>query len=245
MNISGTGRAGHLIEVLRAAVRSSVRWLVRGLAALLALLFLYLALALGGSLLPSNASWSPPQQGVSIFIYTNGVHSGIVLPAANDLQDWRHWVKAEDIRDPRYAASSHILFGWGERGFYLNTPRWSDLRPGVAARALLGGNGTLLHVDHVHAPRPSSDMRPLMISEDQYRELVRRIAGYFRLDAKGRVQPIMGYGPADVFYESNGRYGPFHTCNEWTGAQLRGIGVRVGVWTPFSRSVMRWFDETP
>lgn len=227
------------------ALRTAARWSIRGLAVLLALLMLYLALALGGSLIPSNANWSPPRQGVRIFIYTNGVHSGIVIPAANDMQDWHRWVKADDIRDPRYAASSHILFGWGERTFYLNTPQWSDVRPGVAAHALFDGRRTLLHVDFVHAPRPSSNMRPLIVSKDQYRQLVRQIEGHFRLNAKGRPQPIMGYGPADAFYESYGRYDLFRTCNEWTGAQLRRIGVRIGIWTPFSQSVMLWFDEAP
>lgn len=227
------------------ALRTAARWSIRGLAVLLALLMLYLALALGGSLIPSNANWSPPRQGVRIFIYTNGVHSGIVIPAANDMQDWRRWVKADDIRDPRYAASSHILFGWGERTFYLNTPQWSDLRPGVAAHALFDGRRTLLHVDFVHAPRPSSNMRPLIVSKDQYGQLVRQIEGHFRLNVKGRPQPIMGYGPADAFYESYGRYDLFRTCNEWTGAQLRKIGVRIGIWTPFSQSVMLWFDEAP
>ena len=245
MKFSRTGRTGRLLDVLRTAVRCSVHWSIRGLAALLALLMLYLALALGGSLIPANANWRAPHQGVRIFIYTNGVHSGIVVPAANEMQDWRRWVKAEDIRDPRYSASSHVLFGWGERGFYLNTPTWSDLTPGVAARALFDGRRTLLHAEYMHAPAPSPETRSLTISQDQYRQLVRQIEGYFRLDAKGRPQPIAGYGPADAFYESYGRYDVFSTCNEWTGAQLRSIGVRIGVWTPFSHSVMLWFDETP
>lgn len=226
-------------------VRTIARWSFRGFAALLAMMLLYLALALGGSLLPANGGWTPPDQGIRIFIYTNGVHSGIIVPVTNDVQDWRRLVKAGDIRDPRYAASSHILFGWGERGFYLSTPRWSDLRPGVAAHALFNGKHTLLHAEYVHAPRPSPDMRPLMISKDQYRQLARQIAGYFQLDANKDPQPIRGYGPADVFYESRSRYGLFRTCNEWTGAQLRKIGVRVGIWTPFSQSVMRWFSEAP
>lgn len=230
---------------LRDTLRAAMLWPIRALTVLLVILMLYLALALGGSLIPANAGWRPPDQGVRIFIYTNGVHSGIVVPAANQMQDWRHWLKATDIRDPRYAASSHVLFGWGERTFYLNTPRWSDLTPGVAARALFNGRRTLLHVDYMHAPKPSPNTRPLVISQDQYRELVGQIEGYFRLDAKGQPQPIAGYGPADAFYESYGHYDFFRTCNEWTGSLLRKIGVRIGIWTPFSQSVMLWFDDAP
>lgn len=239
MDVSSIARTSRLPD----AVRVIACWCARGLAVLLAIVLLYLVLALGGSLIPANAGWTPPDQGVRIFVYTNGVHSGIIVPAANDVQDWRPLIKARDISDPRYAASSHILFGWGERGFYLNTPRWSDLRAGVAARALFNGRRTLLHTDYVHAPKASPDIRPLMISKAQYRQLAGRIKGYFRLDAKGQPQPLKGYGPADAFYESYGRYDLFRTCNAWTGAQLRKIGVRVGIWTPFSQSVMRWFAK--
>ncbi|HKR15944.1 TIGR02117 family protein [Rhizorhapis sp.] len=221
-------------------IRALVRTLTTTALTLLALLLVYCSAALIGSLLPSNAGWKEPRQGVRIFIYSNGVHTGLILPAQNEVQDWRRLVRSGDIRDPRYAASSHILFGWGEREFYLNTPRWSDVDPIIAVKALANGEHTLLHVDHIHAPRAAPDMRPLMISVHQYRRLSQQIEAYFRLDG-GRPQPVQGYGPADVFYQSTGRYDLFRTCNEWTGAQLRRIGVRIGVWTPFSESVMWWF----
>jgi hypothetical protein len=47
-----------------------------------------------------------------------------------------------------------------------------------------------------------------------------------------------GYGPADIFYEGRGRYNAYRTCNEWTGEALRTAGVRTGVWTPLSQSIM-------
>jgi hypothetical protein len=46
---------------------------------------------------------------------------------------------------------------------------------------------------------------------------------------------------SDVFYEGDGGYNAFYTCNEWAGAALREAGVRVGAWTPFSQSVMSRF----
>src|SRR3546814_2455113 len=85
------------------------------------------------------------------------------------------------------------MFGWGERNFYLQTPSWSDLDLSVAARALIYGRRTLLHVDHVHDPRPGPDMRPVTISEAQYALLARRIDAYFALDPYGAPRPIKGY----------------------------------------------------
>ncbi|MBB4640363.1 TIGR02117 family protein [Rhizorhapis suberifaciens] len=227
---------------IEEVVRSLARKLTAVLAVSVALVLAYLSAALVGSLVPTHPEWNEPHQGVRIFVYSNGVHTGLVLPVRNELQDWTRLVSAKDISDPRYAASSHLLFGWGERNFYLNTPRWSDLDPLVAVRAVVAGRRTLLHIDHIHAPQPGSDMRPLMISGRQYLQLSRQLESYFRLNAMGRTQPLKGYGPSDVFYESSRRYDLFHTCNEWTGAQLRRIGVRIGIWTPFSKSVMIWFD---
>src|SRR3546814_17936704 len=81
---------------------------------------------------------------------------------------------------------------------------------------------TLLHVDHVHDPRPGPDMRPVTISEAQYALLARRIDAYFALDPYGAPRPIKGYGASDVFYEAHGYYSLFRTCNEWTGRQQIG-----------------------
>src|SRR3546814_17107498 len=84
-------------------------------------------------------------------------------------------------------------------------------------------------------------MRPVTISEAQYALLARRIDAYFALDPYGAPRPIKGYGASDVFYEAHGYSSLFRTCNEWTGRQLRSIGIRIGRWPPFSASVMSWF----
>lgn len=225
------------MRTLRRAIKG-LKWAG---AAIAAFVLLYFLAALAGSLLPANAGWKPPGRGVLIYVTTNGVHTGLVLPKHNAIKDWRGLIRPEHLQDPRYGASSHLLFGWGERRFYLETPSWSDLDPAVAAGALIYGRRTLLHVDHVHDPRPGPDMRPLMISPAQYRRLVRRIERQFQLDRSGRALPLRGYGPDDVFYEARGSYNLIRTCNAWTGNHLRAIGVRVGRWTPFSQSVMRWF----
>ncbi|MCF8709021.1 TIGR02117 family protein [Rhizorhapis sp. SPR117] len=217
------------------------RFIVRALIIALALIALYLGLALAGSLLPANNGWIEPRQGVQIFVYSNGTHTGIVVPTVNDVQDWRAVVKPEHLSDPRYGKSDHLLFGWGERNFYLMTPTWSDVRISVAAKSLFFSRRTLLHLDYIHSPVPGPNMRPVTISKAQYVRLVQQIEGFFRRDEKGNTLPVKGYGPADKFYESNGHYNVMQTCNNWTGAQLRSIGVRVGIWTPFSQSVMWWF----
>jgi uncharacterized protein (TIGR02117 family) len=209
-----------------------LRWL---LGVLVAMPLLFGLAMVAGSMIPANRDWQPPPSGITIHVYTNGVHTGLVLPAVHPLHDWRNRIKASDLRDPALAGP-WLLFGWGERDFYLNTPRWADVDPAIVLHAVMGSPGTLMHIDHLQRTWRGADMRPIRLTPAQYRALVRDIEGDF---ADGAAIP--GYGADDVFYPARGRYSMITTCNEWTGAKLRGIGVRIGRWTPTSWSVMRWF----
>lgn len=210
---------------------------VRAIAAVLLIPYLYAAAALIGGLIPVNAGWSPPPGGITIYVETNGIHTGIVVPARSPLFDWTRIASPAHLADPRYAGS-HIAIGWGERDFYLNTPDWSQVRPATILRAVIGSDRTLMHVDHGATPMPGPAVRAITLSPDQYRRLVAFILDSFVLTPDGHATPIRGYGSADIFYEARGHYDAIDSCNEWTGAALRRAGVRVGVWTPLSAGVM-------
>ena len=219
--------------------------LLRGIGRTLSFLCLvplfYGLAGIGGSLIPSNPGWQEPETGITLYVHDNGIHTGLVLPRTNAIADWSDLVRPEHLTDPRYA-SEYLLFGWGDRAFYLETPTWGDLRPSTAFAALFGSEASLVHVDHIAAPQQANDLRAIRVTPDQYRLIAAAIRARFALDGAGQSQPVTGYGRADVFYEAHGRYNAFNTCNEWTGSVLRGAGVRVGVWTPFNFSVMRWFN---
>lgn len=212
--------------------------LARRIGALL-LLFAaaYAAAGLVGGAIPANRGWRPPAQGVTIFVESNGVHTGIVVPKVAAGIDWRPLAPAGDLRDPRYAGYDHLSFGWGERTFYLETPTWWDVRPATVFAAAIGSDRTLVHVDHVPRPRPAADVRPIVLTPDQYRRLAGFIAA--TLSPGGGHRP--GYAGYDAFYDARGRYSAIRTCNSWVGEALRRAGVRVGAWTPFPMTVMWWF----
>jgi uncharacterized protein (TIGR02117 family) len=209
------------------------------LSAIAAPLLLYFLAALVGGLVPANAAWQEPPSGVTIFVRTNGVHTWIMVPTVHDEMDWRPLAPASHIKDSRYAGN-YLALGYGNREFYLNTPRWEDLRPRTAFAAAFGTGRSLMHVEHEWNPRVNEDQRRLVLTRDQYRRLVRHLVRSFEFDREGRTRPLLGrgYGPADVFYEARGPYNAFVTCNEWTGAALRAAGVRTGIWTPLSQSIM-------
>ncbi len=213
------------------------RHLLNALFALAAALVGYgLAGTIGGAI-PRNPGWRPPARGVTVWVESNGVHTGIVVPKVAAGVDWRPLLRADHLRDPRYAGYGYASFGWGEAKFYLETPTWWDVRPATVAAAAFGSERTLVHVDHVPAPREGGDVRRVVLREDEYRRLVAFLRASFAEGAGHRF----GYGANDVFYEGRGRYSGIATCNAWTGNALRHAGVRVGAWTPFPGTVLRWF----
>lgn len=232
------------MERLQAILRRIFTWAGRLGVLLLILVLLYGIAGVAGSLWPANPRTNPPADAITIYVSDNGIHTGLILPARSDLADFSDLVRDRDIAVPA-RASDHLLFGWGDRAFYLETPTWGELRPGTALNALFGSDATLLHVDHVAPPVPGESIRPITVTREQFRAIATAIREDFVTDLQGRAQPVRGsgYGETDVFYEAWGRYSAYRTCNEWTGRILRDAGVRVGKWTPFSFGLMWWFPE--
>jgi uncharacterized protein (TIGR02117 family) len=222
---------------------TALKWLKRSALALATVIASYLLAALAGSLLPANQDWQSPEDGIELFIETNGLHSGIIMPIWSDVHDWTPLVRPEHLADPsRYG--SHILVGWGHEGVYRNTRQWTDLRASDAISAVLGSDDVLVHVYHLKYPQAYPYYRrPLKVSEAEYRKIAAAIEASFTLDEHYRSRPSPGYGQDDLFYQAKGHYNAFYTCNNWTSDILQQAGIRTGRWTPFQGGVMRWFPE--
>jgi uncharacterized protein (TIGR02117 family) len=217
---------------------------LRILGAIAAIPLLYFAAALFLGLVPANSAWRQAESGIAIFVRTNGVHTWIMVPKVTPEMDWRPLVPGAHLKDPRWGAASHVALGYGNRTFYLETPTWGDLTMRNAFLAAFGWGRSLLHADHDDQPRADDYQRPIILSHGEYRRLVAFIRARFQRDEKGRTIPLLGrgYGPSDMFYEAVGPYNAIYTCNEWTGEALRYAGVRTGLWTPLSQSVMWRLD---
>lgn len=192
---------------------------------------------LTGGAIPANADWSPPQGGITLYVESNGVHTGIVMPKVAAGVDWRGVFPGRDLADPRYGNQDHISIGWGERDFYLDTPSWADLRLSTVLAAAIGSDDTLLHVDHVPRPAPNPALRRLVVRPAEYR----RLAAYVRASLAPGGERHRGYFAYDAFYSAHGRYSAIRTCNAWIGDALRFAGIRTGAWTPFPLTVQWWY----
>ncbi|MEH6757651.1 MAG: TIGR02117 family protein [Parasphingorhabdus sp.] len=220
-----------------------IKWLKRIFASLAAAVALYLIAALFGSILPANPYWKSPDDGIKLYIETNGVHTGIIMPIHSDVHDWGALIRPEHLDDPT-EYGSHILVGWGHEGVYRNTRYWQNLRFKDATSAILGSDDVLLHVYHLKYPQAYPHYRrAFKVSEAEYRLIVEAIKSRFLFDPSGNAIPSSGYGKDDLFYEARGHYNAFYTCNSWTSDVLSQAGIRTGIWTPFQGGVMRWFLE--
>lgn len=218
-------------------MKRSLRLIGAGFAAVC---LLYLGAALIGSYWPRNSAWREADQGVTLYIADNGIHTAIVMPAAAIGIDWSMTFRPTDLPSSDLAGNWMVV-GWGDRDFFLNTPTWREVRPGTLVTAAVGSGRALIHVDHIDAPVPGDDMRPFTVSDDEYRRLVQIIENTLIRGGDGHPARIPGYGSRDVFYPAHGRYSLLYTCNSWTADTLAKAGIRAPLWTPFSGGVMHWF----
>lgn len=225
-------------------VKRPFRIALRVLGALAALPVLYLLAALVLGAIPANSGWQEPKEGVQIFVRTNGVHTWLVVPKVTPQMDWRPLAPGVHLEDPRWEAGNYVALGYGNRTFYLETPTWGDLTMKNAFLAAFGQGRSLVHADHTHNPQADEYQRPLKITREQYKLLAAHIAKSFQRAPDGQTLPVLGrgYTSSDMFYEAVGPYNALYTCNSWTGEALRAAGVKTGLWTPFSQSILWRLD---
>lgn len=176
---------------------------------------------------------------VGIYILTNGVHTDIVMPTKNDQIDWSKQVKFQDTKaaDSTYR---YVAMGWGDKGFYLETPQWSDIKASVAIKAATGLSTTAIHTTYYKSLREGQDCKKIMISKAQYNRLIKFINDSFQKDTSGNFINIItneNYGKTDAFYEANGKYSVFRTCNTWANNALKASGQKCCYWTALDSGI--------
>ncbi len=204
------------------------------------LLFLSLYFIVAGicCCIPANRGFSSPDDGILIAVTSNGVHTDILVPAQNELYNWKELLPYSDTKsaDSTYG---YVSFGWGDKGFYIETPTWADLKASTAFKAMFWMSTSAMHVTwRKKIPATGPRCRSFRISRENYIALCAYIRASFE-EKNGRAQYVNAptYTSYDAFYDAKGRYNLFRTCNVWTGQALKAAGIRVAPWTPFEKSV--------
>ncbi len=225
-------------------LRKTLRILLRTLAGIVAFLVLYFIAVFSLSAMTVSREAESKDE-VTIYIKTNGVHTDIVVPARNDVMDWSREVKYANNKS-QDTSYGYLGMGWGDKGFYLQTPTWADLKASVACKAAFGLSSSAMHATYYAQMHEDATCRRIDISREQYQRLVQFITGDFRKDGAGHfmhIQTNANYGATDAFYEAKGRYSLFYTCNTWANSALKHCGQKCCVWTIFDKSIFAKYDE--
>ncbi|MFD0793892.1 TIGR02117 family protein [Mucilaginibacter litoreus] len=179
---------------------------------------------------------------IDIYILTNGVHTDIVVPIKSRQIDWSKQVSFSNTIRPDTTASL-VAFGWGDKGFYLNTPTWADLKFSVAFKAAFALSTSAIHTTFYKHLSESSSCKKIKINNEQYARLIAYIQNSFQQSANGNtinIRTNANYGDTDAFYEAKRKYSLFYTCNTWANNALKACGQRACLWTPMDKPI---FDK--
>ncbi len=224
----------------RAMLRSISKYAVRIVLIVIFLPITYLLLAFMLGAIPTGQNHDANKEGIQIFVESNGVHTDFVLPIQTETIDWHTYFPFAHFRNGDLADKSHVSFGWGDRGFYLETPNWSDLKFSTAFKAFFLTSRTAMHVTYRNKPATNKMRKSIIVSPAQYQQLVDYILASFQQGPAEKVVliPDQSYWGYDAFYAGNGSYNLRITCNEWAGRALRKLGIRTGIWTPLAQSIL-------
>lgn len=228
---------------MKKNLRKFLKILLRTVLFVVGFLLLYV---IAGLTLPyicvnKNAATSG-QEGYEIYILSNGVHTDLVLPIKNESKDWMKNLSFQNT-ESKDSLMNNVGFGWGDKGFYLNTPTWADLKAGTAFNAMFGLSASAMHVTFHNKVDTGTFCKKIWISKENYNDLVQFIDESFEKNAQQQYQYISGYayGKNDGFYEAIRTYNLFYTCNTWANNGLKSGHLKACLWTPQDKGILRLY----
>ena len=244
MNRDPTSDAERQNEIPKKEAPSRRRRILRRVTRItLCLILLYPVINLIG-LIPVNNGFQSSPEGVEVFVISNAVHADLVMPIRHETIDWRERFPAECFVGNTDVAT-HVAIGWGDKGFFLETPTWADLKFSTAAHALLWPSESCMHVVLTGKQYMGEDARSIVMSTDEYQRLVDFIQESFRVDDSGANIQIEGYSYAknDAFFEAFGSYSCVNTCNTWVGRAMQSAGIRTPWLTHLPKTVFLYLPQ--
>jgi uncharacterized protein (TIGR02117 family) len=174
-----------------------------------------------------------PGNSRTVLLLSSEIHTDLALPITPDVVASFQFMAADGL-DPAQPGADYLIAGWGGRSFYIETPTWSDLKPGPVLRALTLDR-SVMHVGlagDIDQSHPT--VRTIELDEASFQRLLQSVLASFIRTPDGVPVLVAGasYGDYDRFYEAHGRFNAIVGCNVWTARMLRQAGLATGWWTP-------------
>jgi uncharacterized protein (TIGR02117 family) len=201
------------------------------------------ALAVAAGTLVPRPLWSAAKAETAmgerhrILVLANPIHTDIAIPITAETLA-RFPFLGESGMPVAHPNARWLVFGWGGRAFYIETPAWSELKPVPLFKGLTM-DSSVIHADVAgEIIEPSGHVAGFEIGADEYERLLSFIeASFARTDGRIEAIPDTAYGPNDRFFEANGWFSAVVGCNTWTAKALREAGLRTGWWNPLPVSL--------
>ncbi len=170
-----------------------------------------------------------------ILVISNPIHTDIAIPLDPEvLARFEPLVLAgikADLPGGRY-----LVFGWGSRAFYIETPTWADLKPGPLFSALTL-DASVMHVG-VAGAIDEYPVRSFNVTNAEFDRLLDFIERSFQAGPNGPIRIAdSSYGELDGFFEAKGNFTALLGCNTWAAAALREAGLQTGWWNPMPQTL--------
>uniref|UniRef100_UPI00404B4E03 DUF2459 domain-containing protein n=1 Tax=Flavobacterium sp. TaxID=239 RepID=UPI00404B4E03 len=146
-----------------------IKKLLKYIAIFILSLFTYLLIVTLLSFVSVNEDLVENQKEIPIYILTNGVHTDIVLPIKNEYHDWTSQLKFEHTKS-KDTTYQYVALGWGDKGFYLETPTWADLKASTAVKAATGLSSSAMHVTFYKNLKENKSCKKIQISLENYKK---------------------------------------------------------------------------
>jgi uncharacterized protein (TIGR02117 family) len=218
--------------------------LLRVLEFLLGFILCYWIIFSIGLLIPCNTDYEYNKEEVQFYVMSNGVHTDVCLPVVTNQMDWRTKFDTQSFGNVS-AQPKFVSIGWGDKGFYLDTPTWAEVKASTVVKAAFLPSATAMHVIYNESkPQESDKVFLCSMSTEEYTSLIKFIIHEsFSSPIKPGVFHLLkdkSYGNRDNFYEAQGNYHLLRTCNTWTNRALKIAGVRTSRLALFEDGILRW-----
>lgn len=166
-----------------------------------------------------------------ILVLSNPIHTDIAIPVDDDLMARFGFLRAAglDLDNPNLR---YLVFGWGGRSFYTETPTWADLKVEPVLKSFTLDQ-SVIHAELAGViPENAPAVTVLSIDDGGLERLKQFVLDSLAQADSGPVSlPGSNYGENDAFFEARGYFNALMGCNTWTAAGLRQAGLTSGLWT--------------
>jgi len=230
----------HIYSALRKVLRILIKFIIGFVCFIL--IYLLFAFILGH--IQVGKSGKKAKNKIEIHLINNGMHTDIVMPIKTKIKNWEHTFPLKHTRS-NDSTVQYVSVGWGDKGFYLHTPQWSELKFSTAFKAAFWLSSAAMHVTYYSEIPKNVEHAHFYLTQKEYRKLIHYIE-HSLLKRKQKtifIPTDAVYGDHDAFYEAKGSYSLLHTCNTWVNSGLKACGQKASVWTPFTSGIFYHYTK--